>query len=157
MHALAAKRPVFLRKLPVFVELWEYLERNPNIHFYDSTPELIAQLRDIPAWIDFIAANPERNGAERSAREIVAALEVALGQVSFARIVDRVRSMQFASELSNPTGTLAPGQGVRVEAAHLVALQVEKLVRVAFRVGPIYFVFRTMFRVARAARRMVRR
>jgi GT2 family glycosyltransferase len=51
LNALAASRPVFLRRLPVFVELWETLGRTANIHFYDTTAELVAALGDPPAWI----------------------------------------------------------------------------------------------------------
>ena len=52
LEALAAKRPVFVRPLPVFLELWEGLNRDPNIHFYDTTAELVDSLVALPRWVE---------------------------------------------------------------------------------------------------------
>lgn len=155
LNALAARRPVFVRRLPVFVELWEKLGRTPNMHFYSSTPELIEKLRHVPEWADGHAPNLA-GGAQRSAREIFAAIELAISRATYQRIVRRVRTMQFADDISSPAGTLAPGQSVRLEAARLVGLKTEAAFGSLFGFTPFYLVFRTVFRAGRAARRALR-
>jgi GT2 family glycosyltransferase len=93
LNALAARRPVFVRPLPVFEELWRGQDMNPNIHFYETEADLVEQLRVIPAWRE--VARPPGNGADRMAREIRAGLEAALGRIDYRRIVERVRAVQF--------------------------------------------------------------
>jgi hypothetical protein len=63
MQALAARRPIFVHAMPAFEEVWHGLERNPNIHFYETTADLIEQLRNIPQWIDLLpsAGNGDHN------------------------------------------------------------------------------------------------
>jgi GT2 family glycosyltransferase len=152
LNALAARRPVFVRRLPVFLELWEHLDRTPNIHFFESTKELVEQLRILPHWLDIEPRPVQEDDTQRSAREILVGLERAMHLVLYDRLVVRVRALQFASDIGNPDVSLAPGQGVRVEAARLVADSVERVVRAAFRITPIYLLFRTCFRIARAVR-----
>jgi hypothetical protein len=155
LNALVAQRPVFVRPLPVFLELWEQLGRTPNMHFYETTAALIEKLRDPPLWVDDHAPRLA-GGAERSAAEIGAAIDQAISRITYQRIVSRVRAMQFANDISSPPPRLPGGKGVRVEAAHLVGLKTEQVFRAAFRSTPIYLIFRTMFHAARAVRRLVR-
>ena len=64
LHALAANKPIFVRDLEVFREIWRALARNDNIHFFDVTSDLTQALQDnFPVWIS-------KGGAGRSANRV---------------------------------------------------------------------------------------
>ena len=148
LNALAAGRPVFVRPLPVFLELWEKLGRSPNIHFYESTPDLLAALAENPRWIE--ATNSEcREDATFSAREIHRAVKTAIAGAEYGRIVRRVRAMQFASEIaaSGRRRVTHPTQAAQI--AHWLAVRVECVVRRALSFQPIYRTMRAIFQLVR--------
>ncbi len=161
LNALAARRPVFVRRLPVFEELWESQDRNPNIHFYGSTADLVAQLRRVPAWIEVASAPAVDNGAARSAWEILKGLETALDHVDYRDVVGRVRALQI---LDDPTNRSAPSlRDVALSgdlpdaAARYLALRIEAVARRLLRVPLIYWLSRALFRVLRLGVRLQRR
>jgi GT2 family glycosyltransferase len=98
LNALAARRPVFVRPLPVFDELWRGQNLDPNIHFYETTADLIERLRDVPAWRDSDLP-PAGNGADRMAREIRAGLDAALARIDYHHIVERLRAIRSVSDV----------------------------------------------------------
>lgn len=98
LNALAMHKPVFLRRLPVFLELWEKLGRTPNFHFYDTTAELIERLRAPPGFVPDAEPALPHEGAARSLDEIMAAMEIAMRDAAFDTIVARLRHMQFVSD-----------------------------------------------------------
>jgi hypothetical protein len=157
LNALAARRPVFVRRLPVFLELWERLGRTSNVHFYDTTADLIAALADPPRWND---AEPHtaapRDGADRCVREIRAALETAIDRAEFGRIVRRIRAMQLASDLSDTGRPPVAHATQAAQVAQFLAQGVERAARRAFAVAPIYHGTRAVFRTARRVSRLVR-
>ena len=164
LNALAARRPVFLRPLPVFGELWQGLGRNPNIYFFETTADLIERLRDIPAWRD-AAPPPAQNGAERSAREIRAGLDSALARIDHGRIVERVRAVQVVTDLAEaldrPPPPPLPEPPARADtdaerAARYLARGVEKIARAILAVPAFYAAIRLSFRTLRAALRRLR-
>jgi GT2 family glycosyltransferase len=156
LDALAAARPIFVRNLPVFKELWEQLDRNPNIHFFQTTADLITQLRNPPEWIEFTPTQPGQNGTIRAARQIGAALEDAISDANFHRIATRIRNMQFADSASREARHQAQLRTIEAEAAHLLATRMERLAKSAFQIKPVYSLARTVFRAARATRRLHR-
>jgi len=99
LDTLAMKRPIFLRRLPVFLELWKKLGRTPNMHFYDTTAELIEILQTPPIFIENSEPVLPQDGAARSVREIRDAAAAALTRVDAMRVISRVRDMQFASDV----------------------------------------------------------
>lgn len=100
LNALAAHRPVFVRNLPVFEELWKGLDRNPNIHFYETADELIQSLQHIPKWI--VTRDAADNGAAEAMRKIREGLDAARSRVTYRRIADRLRAVQFVSDIEPP-------------------------------------------------------
>ncbi len=128
LNALAARRPLFARRLPVTLEIWRALGSSANVHFYDTTEELIEKLRQVPEW----QTEPplQEQDRLRPAREIRAAMETALENVSYARIATRVQAMQFASDAANLATPPAVGE-VDV-AARLVAVRLENVAQRAF-------------------------
>jgi GT2 family glycosyltransferase/glycosyltransferase involved in cell wall biosynthesis len=157
LNALAARRPVFLRRLPVFQELWDSLGRTPNIHFYDATRDLLRALANPPAWVDAPCdAGACKDGAERCARQIRDGLDAAIARADYGRVVRRIRAMQLASDLSD-TGRPPIVHGTQAaEVAQFLALRVERVARRALALGPLYQASRLMFRTARYGWRAVR-
>ena len=124
LNALAARRPLYVRRLPVFEELWESLGRNPNIHFFETTADLIEQMRAVAAWIDVAPA--ARDGADRVVRDIRIGLEAALARVDYQRIVDRVRGAQFPAQVAaGPARAPTPDEPAAF-AARFLAERVER-------------------------------
>ena len=154
LHALAAIRPVFLRRLPVFEELWGALGHTPNFHFYETTTELVALLAEPPSWVDHTP--PSGNGAERSAIEIRAALDVAMQRAGFQRIVRRIRVLQLISDLSRTGGEPTAIDNAAAQAARFLAQRVERVARRVFMVPAFYKPIRAVFRALRKIQLAVR-
>jgi hypothetical protein len=96
LHALATNRPIFVRSMPVFEEIWNEQKRNPNIHFYETTGELIEQLRDIPKWSP--APLRRDSGIPRQLGQIRDALFAARERLTFRRLADRLRAVEFIND-----------------------------------------------------------
>ncbi|HLZ67706.1 MAG TPA: glycosyltransferase [Aliidongia sp.] len=158
MNALAARRPVYVRRLPVFEELWESQDRNPNIRFFETTHELIEQLQDIALWDESVPLPPADNGADRCAREIRDGLEAALDCVDYERIVERVRAVQFPAHVGFPggAGEAMPG-APPAYAARFLALRVERIARVLFDQPVLFGMIRLAARILRAGLRLLRK
>jgi len=156
LHALAARRPVLVRALPVFRELRAALGDTPNMHFYDSTQHLITLLASPPVWIDHAPPQPA-HGAERAARQIRDALDTAIRRADHGRIVRRVRGMQLASDLSDTGRGEIAHAGQAAQVAQAVALRVERVARRMLSVPPVYHATRALFRAARSGWRVLRR
>lgn len=156
LNALAARRPLYVRRLPVFEELWESQHRNPNIHFYETTDDLIRRLRVIASWDDAVELPPSNNGADRSAREIRAGLGSALAQVSYHRIVARIRAIQLPDQLAPPTPAVMETETPAAFAAHFLALRIERVARVLFQQPVLFAGVRLVARVLRAGARALR-
>jgi GT2 family glycosyltransferase/glycosyltransferase involved in cell wall biosynthesis len=108
LNALSLRRPIFVRRLPVFEELWHGLARNPNIHFYETTADLVRRLEHIPAWQDTGIEPPAERGIDRSARDILAGIEAALPEVEYRVVVDRLRAVQLIAALTPPAAAPPP-------------------------------------------------
>ena len=145
LNALAAGRPLFARRLPATEEIWIAHARNPNIHFYDTTAELLTALQDTPAWHH--VKQPD-TASPQSAVEIGDALDAAMQRISYTRVVARVQAMQFASDVGK-NGVVAEVDPPAI-AASLVAARIERAMRHAFN-RPM------LFRATRMAVRAVRR
>lgn len=153
LNALAAKRPLFVRRLPVFGEIWQALDCTPNMHFYDTTDELIAALRSPVRWIDE-AERPVGNGGLRSAREISAALDGAMALANYQGIVARVRAVQLASALVDTSAPVSMDTEA-ARAARFAAERVEFVLRRVLAMRVVYQASRLAFRGLRPVMRLV--
>ncbi|HTZ69298.1 MAG TPA: glycosyltransferase [Acetobacteraceae bacterium] len=156
LHALAARRPVFVRRLPVFEEIWRALNGPANMHFFTTTADLVERLRQPPRWVEE-AAPAEAGGAERSAREIRDALLRALQGVTYDRIVRRLRAVQLASAVAGQNAMPAASDTKAAEAARFLALKTERITLRLLRNGFFYGAMRLGFRALRNGRRLLRR
>lgn len=157
LNALAARRPLYVRRLPVFEELWEAQARNPNIHFYETTDDLIRQLQQIAAWDARAPIPAQDNGADRSAREIRAGLETALARIDYRHIVDRIRAVQFPGQIA-PQGADSrpmPDQPAAF-AARFLAVRVERIARWLFELPVLFAGVRLVARAIRGVVRLLR-
>lgn len=152
LNAIAAKRPVFVRRLPVFEELWEEIGCNPNVHFYENTEDLIRRLKDIPAWVEPTRSAKPDNGAARVARELRAGIEEALSRLTYERIVERVRAVQFTADIASDAGLKQPNTSTSFAARYLGQL-VEAYANRFFTNPTIYKVARAFFRSYKAIAR----
>ncbi len=151
LNALAAARPLFARRLPVTIDIWHALGCSPNVHFYDTTEELIAKLREMPAW-QAEPPQPEQDRL-RPAREIRAAVEAAMAKITYTTIVSRVQAMQFASD-SGKTETPTAITQADI-AAQLVAARLQRVARRAFQQRWVFSATRLVVRSVRRIRRGV--
>ncbi len=145
LHALAAERPIFVRRLPVFEELSQAMGCTPNMRFFDSTSDLVAQLQSIPSWQPH-APPPPGNGSARSGREIRDALLQALARVDYHRIVRRIRAVQLASSLAQQNSLPPPSDTKAALAARHLALKVERLALRLLRIQGLYVTIRLLLR-----------
>ena len=157
LNAIAMRRPVFLRRLPVFLELWAALGQTPNFHFYDTTSELTALLATIPAFVDGAEPDLAAQGGARSAREISAAMQAALTRVDFRALTARIRDMQFASDVWYRPDAPAVPDSPAERAARRLAGRVEHMAQGLFANRFFYLVTRTLLRATRPLRRFLRR
>ncbi|WP_162250944.1 glycosyltransferase [Ensifer sp. Root423] len=54
LNALAARRPILARKMPVYEEIKAHSASSSNVHLYSDTNELISILQEPPSWSDAI-------------------------------------------------------------------------------------------------------
>lgn len=126
LEALAMRKPVFVRRLPVFEELRTDLGDNPNIHFYDTTEELTALLAIPPVW----AETPDPGESYRAmdtANDIRRGIETALANIRYDRAVARIRAVQWTRIGADPPGPRhgywpdVAGRGVERAVAFLLS------------------------------------
>ena len=129
----------------MFQEIWGRLGHTPNIHFYDTTDELVAMLRPPPVWVETpqIAAD---DGALRSAREIRAALDRALQAASYTRIVERIRAVQLTSAFLHDGSRPVSIDTEAARAARFLAARVETAARRVLGMQLVYQATRIAFR-----------
>ncbi len=167
LDALAAARPVFVRRLPVFEEIWEAQGRNPNVHFFETTSDLVARLATIPRWIEPAEMPASPAGIEQSARSIRAGMEAAIAGVAYRRLIDRIRAIQLVGEIAHEAAAVAAARAAEAAqpfrlvtpadyAARLLSRRVERIARFAFRIGPLMFAARIAFRLMHPVWRALR-
>ncbi len=156
LNALAAHKPVFLRRLPVFLELWEKLGRTTNFHFYDTTAELIERLRLPVTWVENQTPEHE-HGSLRAALEIRDAIDAGLRHADYHRIAARIRAVQFIADMGTSGPIPQPQEDRIAQVARLLSSRVERYVRVALQNRVVFFTSRLAFRGARRVVRLVRR
>jgi FkbM family methyltransferase len=111
LHALARRKPIFVRDSMLARELIERISASANIHLYDTTASLVDRLASPPAWTDETQA-VRMHRWENSAIEVWQALERAMTRASASRIQARLERLPEAR------GAITPGQtdGHRISA-----------------------------------------
>ena len=144
LNALAARRPVFVRPLPVVGELWEALGGDANLHVYPTTDALVEALADPPAWDEAGASQGRPGDAARAARDIGRALDTAIAGVDYARIVRRIANLP-----SSPTPIDSAPATPQAFVARKLAERLEALTLRLLRLPGVFAALRTFVRTAR--------
>ncbi|MGC1303602.1 MAG: glycosyltransferase [Caulobacteraceae bacterium] len=152
MNALAARRPVFVRPLPVFQEMASALGGEANLHLFQSTDELVRMLNQPPVWTDEGASRGVADDAVRAADDVGAALDAMIASASYARMVKRIRALQTLHDFACiQGGQVAPGDRAGFVARHAARL-FERQVRRALTFPGVLATLRLLWRTARAVR-----
>ncbi|KWZ45296.1 hypothetical protein WS73_13915 [Burkholderia savannae] len=127
LHSIARKRPIYVRESSLYRELACGIEGAENIHYFRSLADLVDDLRENGVrWIT--PSRPgEKNGWDRSAREVFHALEQARATASYESLVERLRRLDelvHAGASASVVPTMARRIGLRVEASIERALRV---------------------------------
>lgn len=154
MNALAMRKPIFVRRLPVFEEIWHRLGCNPNVHFFETTTQLAQALAIAPAWIDHEKQIVSNDGAARMAREILTGINQAIASTSHKRIMKRLTTVDLI-------GGVAPERAVtrrsNMLAARVGADYMERLLEKVFSAPYIYATALLFYRSIRKIYRLGRR
>jgi GT2 family glycosyltransferase len=164
LDALAARRPVFVRPLPVFKELYEGLGRDPNIHFYETTADLIMQLRALPRWQEPQTSPHLAARAARNAKDILELTEAALAKVDYHVLVDRLRALPLEPvDKAPPDPVDTEEESAKIsrekiadQVASFAAQRFEWIFQRMFRSWPVYLFSRLIFRILRPGMKILR-
>jgi glycosyltransferase involved in cell wall biosynthesis len=119
LHALARRRPIYVRDSALYRELAAGTEGAENIHYFCTIENLISDIRENGIRWKTPQTSGECGGWDRSAREVFASMEQARRTVRYGTIVDRLRQfdqLQLA---------LSVGGAVALTPSKLVAMRVE--------------------------------
>jgi glycosyltransferase involved in cell wall biosynthesis len=97
MHALSRKRPIFIRRLPAFLEIVNQLNLNAaNVIWFENNTDLVRLLssNDL-AWQGSEIVG-EIDGWARSAREVYREVALAVTQVQLTQVANRLRWFELA-------------------------------------------------------------
>lgn len=91
MHALARRKPIYVRRLPPFVEVADQLTAGrENIHWFENLTQLRRQLETPPAWVGDDARG-ELDGWGRSALELLEGLRAMMEAATLSSVAERHR------------------------------------------------------------------
>lgn len=128
LHALARRRPIYVRDSALYRELAAGIGGAENIHYFCTIEDLIADIRENGMHWKTPETSGERGGWDRSAREVFASMEEARRTARYGTLVDRLRQFDQLQLALSGGGTAAPTPGkwvgMRVEAS------VERMLRV---------------------------
>jgi FkbM family methyltransferase len=149
LHSLAHKKPILLRDIPVYREITAKLSTGQdNVHFYSSTEEMIAYLKNdgIPAWVGG-AAIGETNGWQRSANEVLNALELSMNQMQISHVAERLRWFELTyCNRPSASGYASPAENIAARLGGISERAIASLLR-----------NQSIYRLARAGWRVVKK
>ncbi len=151
LNALAARRPVLVRPLPVFQELRERLGGEANLHVFLTSEELVALAASRPVWSQEGASPGVPGDGDRMAREIGEAVDSAIAAVDYARIVHRIATVPGVA--AAPAASSAPATP-EAFVARAVARRVEGWTKAVVSTPGVMLVLRA---IVRSVRRLVGR
>ncbi len=148
--ALAYRKPILVRDMPVLRELHAAVGGNPNVHFFETTADLVSTMKSPPAWVEAPGYPTLKGDSRRVADDIRALIEKAIEEANYPRILDRFRAIHTlygaASSMGgrrrNPSN---PAEFIAQRAADSVEYVVKSLL--SFR--PVYVGARWVYRRAR--------
>lgn len=142
LHALAHRKPVIARRMPVFEEIVAAMGGSPNVHLFESTQEMAeaAASGDI-VWRPQPISSGQ--GWARSAAEIRGAVEQAIGAIDARRVEARFRALDLrraerAGAVHAAPAPPAPLLTREEGAARAAGRLAEQLAGRIFAIGPVF-------------------
>jgi GT2 family glycosyltransferase len=151
IHALARRKPLISRRIPVLEEIKARSEDGANIHLFDTTEEMVAFACTHPRWI-------ERGGAQVTPQrwaDGAAALEGALVEAMRTFDYDDLQTRLLAAglfEVPEPDMTAQDSIGI---ASRFVGALVDRVLRRLTRIPLIRDAGRVIWEQRRVLRRLV--
>lgn len=149
LNALAAKKPVLIRPLPVFAEMVERIGEDPNIHVFETTAELV-RLLDAPlGWRESGAVSGRPGDARRAAADVGEALDRMIAGASYGRITRRIRALKTLHDFSAIHPAQLPSGDSKAFIAASIGHAIEALARRMLDIPGVLSVSRGCYRALR--------
>lgn len=156
LTALVLNKPIFARRIPPVQEIHQKLHLDPNLHLYDTTTDLIAQLETPPRWQERPEVVELRHDGDRLAGQILEIVERCISEADYSKILARVRTTQTIADIAARSG----GGGLGVmhatdaeSAAYRFGRMTERMVRPIMKIPGVYRSFQLVYRAARFGKR----
>lgn len=144
LSALAFKRPIVVRRLPPLLEINQQLGRDPNIHFFNSTSDLVKMLQNLPRWQERSPNARLAGDGERAADDIAEIMARCISKASYGRILERFRAIHA---LFGASSQLSPAHTNGVDfMAYRVGQFTERALRTVMKAPIIYGGLRLAYR-----------
>ena len=95
MHALARKRPVIVRRMPINDEISAALGDNPNIHQCETTEQMVRLAFTDLTWNNERQLTGEGQGWGRVLADLERGLTKSFSQIDYDRLVSRFERIEF--------------------------------------------------------------
>jgi hypothetical protein len=107
MSCLAAQKPIFIRRLPPFIEIASNITKGiENIYWFSDDRDLVIQLsKGLPIWKGG-ASDGEKSGWKRSANEVLERLLISAQDVNLNKVANRMRLFELSFKTLLPTHNL---------------------------------------------------
>lgn len=148
LNALALQKPILARRIPPAQEIHRNLAYDPNLHFFDTTGELVELLRSPPTWKERAEIEMLKTDGDRQASDILGIIERCLPAANYGQILDRVRATQTVLRQSGETATEVPKDNAG-SAAYRIGRATERMLKPMLKVPIVYKGFRAAYRIAR--------
>ncbi|HKR88557.1 MAG TPA: glycosyltransferase [Phenylobacterium sp.] len=150
LNALAAKKPVLIRPLPVFAEMVNWIGEDPNIHVFETTADLVERLDQPLGWREHGAVAGRAGDARRAAEDVGEALDRMVAGASYVRIARRIRAFKTLRDFSSiqPAPEPPPGDSKTFIAAS-IGHSIEAIARRLLDVPGILDLSRACYRALR--------
>jgi GT2 family glycosyltransferase len=123
LNALAAKKPVFIRPLPVFEEIVRRVGEDPNIHVFQTTRELVQLLETPVAWREAGSVTGCPGDARRAAQDVGGALDAMVAGAQYERVVRRIRAFMTLRDFNR----LHPTHVMPVDSRGFLAARIGRI------------------------------
>jgi FkbM family methyltransferase len=152
LHALAHRKPIYVRRLPVFEEICSKLvQGQENIIWFETTQDLIEKIANsgIQMWSG-VEAIGEINGWDRSANEVLDVLKLKINSSSQQHIAERLRWFDLAFNLPS---NVEPKYRSQTElATHFATMKFSQFVTAALSNRLLFVLARTCWRMLSVAK-----
>jgi GT2 family glycosyltransferase len=151
IHALARRKPLISRRIPVLEEIKARSEDGANIHLFDTTEEMVAFACTHPQWVERGDAKVTPQRWSDGAAALEAALTEAMRRFDYAELQTRLLAASPDETVAAPETTL-DAVGL---AARYVGDRVDRVLRRLTRIALVRNAGRVIWEQRRFIRRLI--